>query len=501
MCGYARDEAVGQNPRLTQGERTDAKCITALGAAVREGRACKVQLLNYRCVRPARRQPHVAAYVGAPAAPHLATPSRSPAQLAPHAGTVRPLLPSSAAIPPATAARAHAVRSRRKGGDLFWNVLQVSPIEYAGRTILFKGILKVRAPPRLAGLPLLRARPLAPSRSSRLVVRICCHARCRACAPRATRAERPPVRWHWLTGSPSPPLSPCAATTRSAAPPPPPQDYSSMMAPMVRMRPSQFFKMAQGYEARRPLLPSLPSQPVRIVVEDNADGSVGLPLVGGGGQAVADPSWRSVGLYVKRLGWEASRRDPEYLALWVQVSAAPRGTGCSVAGAHALHSALACCRFLEPRALPCPAAGCMLVSQLTSSLSFSSSPPDPQDAFAAVGMEHALSVHDSSQGEVMCVTVKGGEKRRLRPPAAARSSSLRMHSHLPCVPWYAPPRCAAPPACLRLRLRSGQGLQCRALVLPASTPGCFRISFERLHGPHAAFHDLYRGLRAHLKDA
>ncbi|KAG8461266.1 hypothetical protein KFE25_002455 [Diacronema lutheri] len=243
MCGYARSEAVGQNPRLTQGEQTDRECIRALGAAVRDGRACKVQLLNYR-----------------------------------------------------------------KGGERFWNVLHVSPIEYQGRTVLFKGILK---------------------------------------------------------------------------------DYSSMLAPMVKLRPSQFFKLSRSYEARRPLLSSLPAHPVRIIVEDNADGTVGCAAPNG-----VDPSWHAVNLYVRRLGWEATNRDAEYLALWVQ------------------------------------------------------------DAFAAAGVEYSLDVHDGSDAEIITVNANAGD-----------------------------------------------GLRCRALVLPTARPGNFRISFERLQGAHAAFHELYRSLRAHLSNA
>mmetsp|Transcript_234 Transcript_234/g.642 ORF Transcript_234/g.642 Transcript_234/m.642 type:complete len:275 (+) Transcript_234:565-1389(+) len=240
MCGYAREEAVGQNPRLTQGEQTDRTVSCALGEAVRAGRACKVQLLNYR-----------------------------------------------------------------KGGDVFWNVLHVSPIEYAGRTVLFKGILK---------------------------------------------------------------------------------DYSSMVAPMVKMRPSQYFKLAQCYSEKRPLLKSLPAHPVHICVEDNADGTVGSLEVG-------DPSWNSVGLYVKRLGWESTNRDPEYLALWLQ------------------------------------------------------------DAFASIGGVHYnAEVYETPKCEMMTVDVAGAN-----------------------------------------------GLRCRAMVLPATTPGSFRISFERLQGPHGAYHELYRALRNHLR--
>jgi hypothetical protein len=48
MCGFSYDEAVGRNPRITQGLGTDPQVIRAISSALRENRACKVQLVNYR---------------------------------------------------------------------------------------------------------------------------------------------------------------------------------------------------------------------------------------------------------------------------------------------------------------------------------------------------------------------------------------------------------------------------------------------------------------------
>lgn len=48
MCGYSLSEAVGKNPRITQGERTSADTITDISTAVRLRRACKVRVVNYR---------------------------------------------------------------------------------------------------------------------------------------------------------------------------------------------------------------------------------------------------------------------------------------------------------------------------------------------------------------------------------------------------------------------------------------------------------------------
>lgn len=48
MCGFTYDEAVNRNPRVTQGPKTDAAVVNAIGSALRVNRACKVQLVNYR---------------------------------------------------------------------------------------------------------------------------------------------------------------------------------------------------------------------------------------------------------------------------------------------------------------------------------------------------------------------------------------------------------------------------------------------------------------------
>ena len=54
MCGFTYDEAVGRNPRLTQGERSDQASIMAMSTALRQQRACKVMMLNYRHGQPDR---------------------------------------------------------------------------------------------------------------------------------------------------------------------------------------------------------------------------------------------------------------------------------------------------------------------------------------------------------------------------------------------------------------------------------------------------------------
>jgi len=48
MCGYRMHEAVGQNPRLTQGEASDTATLRAMKIALTQQRACKVRLVNYR---------------------------------------------------------------------------------------------------------------------------------------------------------------------------------------------------------------------------------------------------------------------------------------------------------------------------------------------------------------------------------------------------------------------------------------------------------------------
>lgn len=79
MCGFSREEALGRNCRLTQGALTDRSCIAAMGDAVRAGRACKAQLLNYR-----------------------------------------------------------------KSGEVFFNLVTISPIDFRGKPICYMGLLKVR---------------------------------------------------------------------------------------------------------------------------------------------------------------------------------------------------------------------------------------------------------------------------------------------------------------------------------------------------------------------
>lgn len=48
MCGYRAREAVGQNPRLTQGSGSDANTIAAMRHAISQQQPCKVRLINYR---------------------------------------------------------------------------------------------------------------------------------------------------------------------------------------------------------------------------------------------------------------------------------------------------------------------------------------------------------------------------------------------------------------------------------------------------------------------
>ena len=49
MCGYSFKEAVGRNPRLTQcAGQSDGDAIVSMSHAVREQRACKVLVLNFR---------------------------------------------------------------------------------------------------------------------------------------------------------------------------------------------------------------------------------------------------------------------------------------------------------------------------------------------------------------------------------------------------------------------------------------------------------------------
>ena len=48
MCGFSYDQAVGRNPRLTQGQHSDPNTMQQIGAALRNQRSCKVMMLNYR---------------------------------------------------------------------------------------------------------------------------------------------------------------------------------------------------------------------------------------------------------------------------------------------------------------------------------------------------------------------------------------------------------------------------------------------------------------------
>mmetsp|Transcript_10847 Transcript_10847/g.18198 ORF Transcript_10847/g.18198 Transcript_10847/m.18198 type:complete len:434 (-) Transcript_10847:218-1519(-) len=52
MCGFSYSEAVGQNPRLTQGTNSDPEVISLISGALSKRSACKVQLLNYRSGSP-----------------------------------------------------------------------------------------------------------------------------------------------------------------------------------------------------------------------------------------------------------------------------------------------------------------------------------------------------------------------------------------------------------------------------------------------------------------
>jgi hypothetical protein len=48
MCGYRMSEAIGQNPRCTQGEHSDKDTIRGMGVALSNQQACRVRLINYR---------------------------------------------------------------------------------------------------------------------------------------------------------------------------------------------------------------------------------------------------------------------------------------------------------------------------------------------------------------------------------------------------------------------------------------------------------------------
>lgn len=48
MCGFTSKQAVGRNPRLTQGEMSDQGSIRQISGALQHQRSCKVMMLNYR---------------------------------------------------------------------------------------------------------------------------------------------------------------------------------------------------------------------------------------------------------------------------------------------------------------------------------------------------------------------------------------------------------------------------------------------------------------------
>ena len=48
MCGYTMSQAVGQNPRLTQGEGTDPETVKTMKLALTNEQPCRVRIVNYR---------------------------------------------------------------------------------------------------------------------------------------------------------------------------------------------------------------------------------------------------------------------------------------------------------------------------------------------------------------------------------------------------------------------------------------------------------------------
>jgi len=48
MCGYNMHQAVGQNPRLTQGEGTDPDTVRTMKLALSSQQPCRVRIINYR---------------------------------------------------------------------------------------------------------------------------------------------------------------------------------------------------------------------------------------------------------------------------------------------------------------------------------------------------------------------------------------------------------------------------------------------------------------------
>mmetsp|Transcript_5841 Transcript_5841/g.12277 ORF Transcript_5841/g.12277 Transcript_5841/m.12277 type:complete len:472 (-) Transcript_5841:298-1713(-) len=48
MCGFSYAQALGRNPRLTQGKHSDPAVIQLMSGALQQQRSCKVMMLNYR---------------------------------------------------------------------------------------------------------------------------------------------------------------------------------------------------------------------------------------------------------------------------------------------------------------------------------------------------------------------------------------------------------------------------------------------------------------------
>lgn len=48
MCGYNMGQAIGRNPRVTQGEGSDPETIKGMRLALSNEQACRVRLINYR---------------------------------------------------------------------------------------------------------------------------------------------------------------------------------------------------------------------------------------------------------------------------------------------------------------------------------------------------------------------------------------------------------------------------------------------------------------------
>ena len=47
VATHAGEEALGQNPQLTQGQGTCLETVKSMGHAIKKGHACKAQLINY----------------------------------------------------------------------------------------------------------------------------------------------------------------------------------------------------------------------------------------------------------------------------------------------------------------------------------------------------------------------------------------------------------------------------------------------------------------------